>query len=102
MVDGLDFGACRLAWGDGEKSGGDHAAELGEHVGEGRVGLGGVPGGPCAVVDGVAGMVAVQRVPDDGDRVAVQAERDGAADQAYRVTSAAAGVARSVVTRARS
>jgi len=66
-LDRPDFVVCRSASGDGEKSSGDdHAAELGEHVGERGLGLGGVPGLAFAAVGGVAGLVTVQRVPDDG------------------------------------
>jgi hypothetical protein len=43
-----------------------------------------------AAVGGVGRVVAVQRVPDDGDRIAVQAGRDGAA---HGVLGAAAGLA---------
>jgi hypothetical protein len=79
LLDGPDFGIGRLACGSREKSGGDdHAAELDGHVGERGLGLGGVPGRLLAAVGGVGRVVAVQRVPDDGDRIAVQAERDGA------------------------
>jgi hypothetical protein len=80
-----------LGWAGGQKSGGDDdAAQLGEHVGEGRLGLGGVPGGSPTPVGEVGAVVAVQGAPEHGDRVAVQAERDGAA---HGVLGAVAGLA---------
>jgi len=53
-LDGPDFGIRGLACCRGHKSSGDdHAAKLGEHVGERRVGLAGVPGPGGTVFGGV-------------------------------------------------
>jgi hypothetical protein len=91
LVNGPDFGVGGLAWAGGQKSGGDDdTAEPGEHVGERGLNLGGVSGDCLAPIGGVGRVVAVQRVPEDGDAVGVQFERDGAA---YGVLGAAAGLA---------
>src|SRR6266540_1534189 len=59
QADGLDFCQGRLFGPSGSKSGGDEdAAELGEHVGGGWVGLGAVPGPAGAVGGDVVGLVA--------------------------------------------
>src|SRR5262249_32944486 len=54
------------------------------------LGLGGVPGGAGAVVFYVGGVVAGGGVPGDGDGLAGELERDGAAD---RVRGPGAGLA---------
>ncbi len=57
--DGLEFCQGRLFGASEPKSGGDEdAAELGEHVGGGGVGLGAVPGPAGAVGGDVVGLVA--------------------------------------------
>lgn len=48
-------------------------------------------GGTLAAVGGIVRLVAVQRVPDDDDRVAVHAERDGALDRSAGATVGLAG-----------
>ena|ERR1019366_6940659 len=58
------------------------AAQCGEHVLEGGLSLGGVPGlGPPTGGDG-GRVVAVPDVPDDDERVHQQGEWDGALDGA--------------------
>ena len=70
--------------------GDDGSAELGEHVGERGLGLGGVLGLAFALGGEVGRVVAVQGVSDDGDRVAAQAEPNGAA---HGVLGTVAGLA---------
>src|SRR5262249_33566358 len=78
QADGLDFCWGGLVGVSGSESGGDEdAAELGEHVGGGGVGLGAVPGSACAGGGDVVGVVACGGVPADRQRRAGQAERDG-------------------------
>src|SRR6266540_3860586 len=77
QADGLDFCLGRLFGSSGSKSGGDEdAAELGEHVGGGGVGLGAVPGPVGAVGGDVVGLVAGGGVPADRQAQAGQAEED--------------------------
>ena len=73
-------------------AGGDHgAAKLGEHVLEGGLGLGGVPGLVVAAGgDGVPG-VAVPGVPGDDEGADDQCERDGALDGAAGAVAGLAG-----------
>jgi hypothetical protein len=91
LEDGADLlgrGLARAVW---RKPGGDHRpAQLDEHVLEGGLGLGPVPElGGAAVID-VGRVVAVAGVPDDGQGVHEQGERDGALDG---VLDAVAGLA---------
>src|SRR6266704_37516 len=73
-------------------AGGDHgAAQLGEHVLEGGLGLGGIPGLVVAAGgDGVPGM-AVPGVPGDDEGGDDQGERDGALDGAAGAVAGLAG-----------
>jgi hypothetical protein len=65
------------------KSCGDEdPAELGGHVGGGRLGLGGVPGGEQAAGGGVGRVVARGGVPADRECLAGELERDAALDGA--------------------
>jgi len=76
-------GGCRLVRVRCPIFGGDEdAAELGEHVGGGRLGLGGVPGRAGAVIGDVGGVVPGGGVPGGGDGLAGELERDGALDGA--------------------
>ena len=74
------------------KSGGDQdPAKLDEHVLEGRLGLGAVPGlGGAAVID-VSRVMAVPGVPQDDQGVHEQGERDGALDGAPDPVAGLAG-----------
>src|SRR6266511_3505764 len=79
--DGLDFFQGGVFGLSGPKSGGDEdAAELGEHVCGGGVGLGAVPGPAGAVGGDVVGVVAGGGVPADRQGQAGQAEGDGPLD----------------------
>jgi len=68
LRDGADLLGCELTWESGSISGRDHGpAELDEHVLEGGLGLGAVPGlGGAAVID-VGWVVAGAGVLDDDD-----------------------------------
>src|SRR5216684_8327673 len=69
--DGVDFCGFWLVRAYWLKFGGDDdAAELGGHVGGGRLGLRGVPGGVAAAGLGVGGVVAGGGVPADGEGLA--------------------------------
>jgi hypothetical protein len=86
----VDFFGCRPGGAIWLKSGGDEdAAELGGHVGCGRLGFGLVPGGGGAAFVDVGGVVAGGGVPAGGDGLACELERDGAPD---RVRGAVAGL----------
>ena len=72
------FGLTRAVW---RKPGGDHrAAQLDQHVLEGRLGLGPVPGLAARRSPTSAGAVALPCVPDDDQGVHEQGEREGALD----------------------
>jgi len=85
----LGGGVCAGTRGN---SGGDHgAAQLGEHVLEGGLGLGCVPGLVVAAGgEGVPG-VAVPGVPGDDEGADDQGERDGALDGAAGAVAGLAG-----------
>ena len=55
---------------------------LGGHVGGRRLGFGDIPGGSRPVLIDVGGVVAGGGVPDDGQGLADQGERDGGPDRA--------------------
>jgi hypothetical protein len=60
-------------------SGGDEdPAELGDHVSGGRLGLGPLAGSAGTVLVDVIGMMPGGPVPQDGEALACQGERDGA------------------------
>src|SRR5689334_5083060 len=81
QADGMDFCGFWLVSINSLKSGGDDdTAELGGHVGGGRLGLGGVPGGVQPAGLGISGVMARGGVPADGDGLAGEHERDGALD----------------------
>src|SRR5260370_27584869 len=82
---GVDFFACRLVTARWLKSGGDQdAAELGGHVGGGRLGLAGVPGGAGAAGVDVGGGRPRGGGAHRGDGLAGELERDGALHGAGR------------------
>ncbi len=77
----MDFCGCGLVRARLLKSCGDQdAPELGDHVGGGWLGLGGVPGGVEAAGGDVAGVVARGGVSDDRQGLADQGEGERAAD----------------------
>ena len=85
----LGCGLARAAW---RKPGGYHRpAQLDEHVLEGRLGLGPVPGLGGAAVIGVGRVVAVAGVPDDDQGGHEQRERDGALGGAPDAVAGLAG-----------
>src|SRR5271156_1829491 len=74
-MDFCGFWLVRLNW---LKSGGDDdAAELGGHVGGGRLGLRRVPGSVYPAGLDVGGVVPGGCVPADGEGLACEHERDG-------------------------
>jgi hypothetical protein len=76
---GVDFCRGWLAGVNRPIFGGDEdAAELGEHVGGRRLGLGAIPGGAGPVLAGVGGVVPGGGVLEDRDALAGQGEREGA------------------------
>ncbi len=82
QADGMDFCGFWLISANSLKSGGDDdAAELGGHVGGGRLGLRGVPGRVEAAGPGVGRVVAGGGVPADRDCLAGEHERDRALDR---------------------
>src|SRR6266481_8870049 len=83
QAEDVDFFGGRLVRARCLKSGGDDdAAELGAHVGGGRLGFAGVPGGAGPVFGHVGGVVAGGGVPAGGDGLAGELERDGPLDGA--------------------
>src|SRR5512135_3323407 len=83
QAEDADFFGGRLVRARCLKSGGDDdAAELGAHVGGGRLGFAGVPGGAGPVFGHVGGVVAGGGVPAGGDGLAGELERDGPLDRA--------------------
>ena len=68
--DGEDLFGGGLSWGTAGNAGADQdAAQLGEHVFEGGLGLGAVPGLGGAAGGDVGRVVAVPGVPDDDQGV---------------------------------
>ena len=73
-----------VSWRDARYSGGGHelGAQLGDHVGEARAGLGPVPGAAQPAVVDVGGGISGDRVPHDNQGLHEERERDGALDGA--------------------
>jgi hypothetical protein len=77
--DGFGLLGCGTCGGTlGNARGDQDAAELGEHVLDGGLGLGGVPGLGMAAGGDAGRAVTVPGVPDDDQGVDEQGERDGA------------------------
>jgi hypothetical protein len=72
-----------MGWGTAGNPGADQdPAELGEHVLEGGLGRGGIPGLGGAAAGDAGRVVAVAGVPDDDQGMHEQGERDGPPDGA--------------------
>jgi hypothetical protein len=90
--DGFGLLGCGVCGGTLGNAGGDQdAAELGEHVLEGGLALGGVPGLGVAAGGDADAVVAVSGVPHDDQCVDEQGERDGALDGAAGAVAGLAG-----------
>src|SRR6185437_7934289 len=90
--DGFGLLGCGLCWGTGGNAGADEdVAEVGEHVLEGGLGLGGVPGLGVAAGGDTGRVVAVPGVPGDDQGGDEQGERDGPLDGGAGAVAGLAG-----------
>ena len=83
QADGADFCGCQLVSARQPEFRGDQdTPQLGGHAGGRWPGLGDIPGRACPVLIDVGGVVTGGGVPEDGQGLAGQGERDGGADRA--------------------